>query len=129
MAAHMSLHGHPLRRRCASGSGRLRFVFGCRRRLALSAFFTFVLTVWRFVRVPFWIALGTTVGFLVPYLVYLDSQIRSRFDDLSWDLPSRVYARALELRPGAPMSAEALTLELEAARYSVDAAAKVAGSY
>ncbi len=32
--------------------------------------------------------------------------MRSRFDDLSWDLPSRVYARPLELRVGTPMNAE-----------------------
>jgi len=86
-------------------------------------------TVWRFVRIPFWIALGTGLGFLLPYVVYLDSQVRSRFDDLSWDLPSRVYARALQLHPGMPMSAEALTAELDAARYSVDATARVQGTY
>jgi len=62
----------------------------------LSALRAFVHTVWRFVRIPFWIALGTGLGFLLPYVVYLDSQVRSRFDDLSWDLPSRVYARALQ---------------------------------
>lgn len=78
---------------------------------------------------PFWLGLGFAAGFLVPYLIYLDSQVRARFDDLSWDLPSRVYARALELKPGTPMSAEALTLELGAARYATDATARVPGTY
>jgi len=85
--------------------------------------------VWRVLRIPFWLLLGTSIGFLAPYLIYLDAQVRSRFDDLSWDLPSRVYARPLELKTGLPMSAEVLQLELDAARYSADPAAKVPGTY
>jgi penicillin-binding protein 1B len=80
-------------------------------------------------RIPFWLALGVCLGFLGPYLVYLDSQIRSRFDDLSWDLPSRVYARPLELKVGTPLSAESLVLELEAARYNSDGVGKVPGTF
>ena len=80
-------------------------------------------------RIPFWLALGVCLGFLGPYLVYLDGQIRSRFDDLSWDLPSRVYARPLELKVGTPLSNESLVLELEAARYNADGAGKVPGTY
>jgi len=79
--------------------------------------------LWRFVRVPFWLMLGFALGFLPLYVHNLDAQLRSRFDDFSWDLPSRVYARPLELRAGTPMSADALLLELEAARYEADAAA------
>jgi penicillin-binding protein 1B len=95
----------------------------------LSAVLAFVRAAWRFLRIPFWLALGVCLGFLGPYLVYLDGQIRSRFDDLSWDLPSRVYARPLELKVGAPLSAESLVLELEAARYNADGLGKVPGTY
>jgi penicillin-binding protein 1B len=84
---------------------------------------------WRWLRVPFWLGLGFTLGFLGPYLIWLDSQIRVRFDDLSWDLPSRVYARPLQLQPGTPMSAQALRLELAAARYARSDDAKQPGSY
>jgi len=80
-------------------------------------------------RGPFWLGLGFACGFLGPYLIWLDSQIRVRFDDLSWDLPSRVYARSLHLQPGTPMSAQALRLELEAARYVRVDSAKLPGSY
>ncbi|MFT3789729.1 MAG: penicillin-binding protein 1B [Rudaea sp.] len=80
--------------------------------------------VWRYVRVPFWLCFGFAIGFLPLYVQNLDAQLRSRFDDFSWDVPSRVYARPLELRAGTPMSAEALLLELDAARYESDAAAK-----
>ena len=83
----------------------------------------------RLLRAPLWLAFGFVVGFLAPYMLYLDSQVRSRFDDLAWDLPSRVYARSLELKPGVPMTAETLTLELQASRYTPDAAARTQGTY
>ena len=89
----------------------------------------FVRVLWRWLRAPVWLAIGAILGFLAPYLVYLDAQVRDRFDALSWDLPSRVYARSLELRPGSPMSAEALLLELDAARYTVEAAARTPGTF
>lgn len=85
--------------------------------------------LWRWLRVPFWLLSGFAAGFLPLYVHDLDRQLRSRFDDFSWDLPSRVYARPLELRSGTPMSAEALLLELDAARYEADAAAKIPGTY
>ena len=96
---------------------------------ALSALVGFIRIAWRFLRVPFWLVCGFSIGFLAPYAIYLDSQVRSRFDDLSWDLPSRVYARPLELRRDLPLSAEVLKLELEASRYAVDPAASVPGTY
>ena len=96
---------------------------------ALSAFLAFVRVAWRFLRIPFWLATGFSIGFLAPYAVYLDGQVRSRFDDLSWDLPSRVYARPLDLQPGTPMSSETLLLELEAARYGADGSARTPGTY
>lgn len=85
--------------------------------------------VWRFARVPFWLGLGFAAGFLPLYVQNLDAQLRSRFDDFSWDLPSRVYARPLELRAGTPMSADVLLMELDASRYEADAAAKLPGTY
>ncbi len=85
--------------------------------------------LWRLLRAPFWLALGFAAGFLPLYVTQLDRQLRSRFDDFSWDLPSRVYARPLELRVGLPLSAEALLLELDAARYAADPAATAPGTF
>ena len=85
--------------------------------------------LWRAARVPLWLGLGFLLGFLGPYLVWLDSQIRVRFDDLAWDLPSRVYARPLLLQPGMPMKVQALRLELDAARYAKSDAATLPGTY
>lgn len=91
--------------------------------------FNFFIILWRSIRILFWTGFGFCLGFLAPYVVYLDNQVRSRFDDLAWDLPSRVYARPLLLSIGMPLSAEALLLELEAARYVADSAAHLAGTY
>jgi penicillin-binding protein 1B len=85
--------------------------------------------LWHIVRVPFWLALGFAIGFLPLYVWHLDKQLRSRFDDFSWDLPSRIYARPLEIKVGTPMSSESLRLELDAARYESDPAAKVPGTF
>jgi penicillin-binding protein 1B len=84
---------------------------------------------WRIVRIPFLLGLGLAIGFLVPYTWYLDREVRSRFDDLSWQLPSRVYARPLQLAPGMPMNADMLGSELDAARYDEDAQAKAPGTF
>ena len=53
-------------------------------------------------------------GFLVPYVIQLDGQVRARFDDLSWQIPSRVLARPLDLAVGRPMT-------LDVVRRTVDA--------
>jgi len=95
----------------------------------LSASSTALRLFWRLVRIPFWLALGFAIGFLPLYVMQLDKQLRSRFDDFSWDLPSRIYARPFELKAGMPMSAETLLLELDAARYESDPAAKVPGTF
>ncbi|MGN6520092.1 MAG: penicillin-binding protein 1B [Dokdonella sp.] len=84
---------------------------------------------WRVLRIPFLVGVGFAVGFLVPYTWYLDSEVRSRFDDLSWDLPSRVYARPLTLAPGVPMNADMLGAELAAARYDEDAQVGTPGTF
>lgn len=95
----------------------------------MSGLLAFVRALWRFLRAPFWLTAGLAVGFLGPYVVYLDAQVRSRFDALTWDIPSRIYARALDLRPGMPLSAETLLIELDASRYAADAAARVPGTF
>jgi len=84
---------------------------------------------YRWFRVPIWLGLGLAIGFLGPYLWYLDRLVRAGFEGLRFDTPSRVYARALELRPGRAMDAETLLLELQAARYSESTDALQPGSY
>ncbi|MEP6510227.1 MAG: penicillin-binding protein 1B [Dokdonella sp.] len=84
---------------------------------------------WRVLRIPFLVGVGVAIGFLAPYTVYLHHEVRDRFDDLSWQIPSRVYARPLQLASGMPMNVEVLALELAAARYTDDASARTPGTW
>lgn len=52
------------------------------------------------------------------YLGYLNYLIEARFDGGAWALPSRVYARALELYPGLALKREQLVYELELSSYA-----------
>jgi penicillin-binding protein 1B len=95
----------------------------------LARFLDLMRRSYRWLRVPIWLGLGLAVGFLGPYLWYLDRLVRAGFEGLRFDTPSRVYARALELRPGRAMDADTLLLELQAARYGESADAVQPGSY
>ncbi|HEV7490213.1 MAG TPA: transglycosylase domain-containing protein, partial [Rhodanobacteraceae bacterium] len=91
--------------------------------------FAFLALMWRLLRAPVLIGVGFAIGFVLPYAYRLDREVRSRFDDLSWEIPSRVYARPLELAPGLAMTADILKIELDAARYVEDPAAKAPGTF
>jgi penicillin-binding protein 1B len=60
---------------------------------------------------------GVCLGLLVPWVAYLNHQVTTEFEGRKWDLPSRVYARALDLYPGAPITRKDLELELSIAGY------------
>jgi hypothetical protein len=64
------------------------------------------------------LAAGVFLGLLLPWVVYLNHQVTTEFEGRKWDLPSRVYARALDIYPGLPLSTEDLELELSVAGYS-----------
>lgn len=84
---------------------------------------------WPWLRIPFWIALGLLVGFVLPYVLVLNKRVQDRFNDLVFAVPTRVYARPLPLQAGEPMSPAALELELTFAGYSHDARGEVPGSW
>ena len=68
-------------------------------------------------------------GFLLPYLAYLNRQVEQRFAALQWQIPTRVYARPLQLVPQLAMDARTLRTELDAAGYLEDEAGQRPGSY
>ena len=74
-------------------------------------------------------AAGLGLGFLIPYTLYLNHQVGERFGQLRWQIPTRVYARPLELQPGLAMDAQTLKTELDAAAYRDDGAGVRPGSY
>ena len=51
------------------------------------------------------------------YLGYLNHLINARFEGGAWALPSRVYARALQLYPGLALARDQLVYELELSSY------------
>src|SRR5690554_1186303 len=60
---------------------------------------------------------GLGLGFLVPYTIYLNSLLSEQFAALTWQEPTRVYARPLQLVPGLALDAQTLRHELQAAGY------------
>jgi penicillin-binding protein 1B len=72
---------------------------------------------------------GAFLGLLLPWVVYLNHQVTTEFEGRKWDLPSRVYARSMDLYPGARVGMEDLALELRLAGYHESAAADQPGSY
>ena len=74
-------------------------------------------------------AIGLGLGFLIPYTLYLNHQVGERFGQLRWQIPTRVYARPLMLRPGLAMDSQTLKTELDAASYRDDGAGVRPGTY
>jgi len=74
-------------------------------------------------------ALGLGLGFLIPYTLYLNHQVSQRFGALQWQIPTRVYARPLQLAPGVAMDAQTLKTELDAASYRDDGVGERLGTY
>ena len=74
-------------------------------------------------------ALGLGLGFLIPYVLYLNHQVTERFGELRWQLPTRVYARPLTVAPGVAMDVQTLKTELDAASYRDDGVGKLPGTY
>lgn len=73
--------------------------------------------------------IGIGIGLGVPWVVWLDMQVRDEFEGRMWDLPSRVYARPLSLYTGKALSKDALLIELNAAGYRRVPRATAPGSY
>ena len=66
-----------------------------------------------------WVLLAGSIciGLFSVYVFYLDFSIRSQFEGKRWSIPARVYARPLELYPGASLSAKQFENELLIASY------------
>lgn len=74
-------------------------------------------------------AIGLGLGFMIPYVAYLNHQVGQRFGELRWQLPTRVYAQPLRLAPGLAMDGATLGTELAAASYQDDGAGVRPGTF
>lgn len=61
-------------------------------------------------------------------LIYLDAQVRTKFEGKRWALPAKVYARPLELYPGQKLAMDELKQELRALGYRFERRATRPGS-
>jgi penicillin-binding protein 1B len=73
--------------------------------------------------------LGLGIGLSIPWVVWLDIQVRDEFEGRLWDVPSRVYARPLSLYTGKTISEKSLLAEMKAAGYRRLQQASEPGSY
>ncbi len=63
------------------------------------------------------------------FVLYLDHVVRDQFEGKRWALPARVYARPLELYPGAKLSPDRLQAELAVLNYRTAGDQFEPGSY
>ena len=75
------------------------------------------------------VAVAVGMGFLIPYTLYLNHQVTMRFGQLRWQVPTRVYARPLQVAQGIAMDARTLKTELDAASYRDDGTGERPGTY
>lgn len=66
---------------------------------------------------------------LAGYVLYLDHIVTGKFEGKRWAIPSRVYARALELYPGKPLTIEQLQTELDLIGYQTSFNGLEGGTY
>ena len=74
-------------------------------------------------------ALFVLLFIFTSYVIYLDFEVRSQFDGKKWSVPARVYARALELYIGKPLTHEQFVFELKTSGYRSSQDEIKAGEY
>ena len=80
---------------------------------------------WRFI----WQLLTVMAVCTLVLLIYLDAQVRDRFDGHRWSLPAKVYARPLELYVGKQLAAGQLQYELQQLGYRAVKQVRQPGQY
>ncbi len=78
---------------------------------------------------PVLLLAGVLMGLLIPWVVYLNYQVTTEFEGRKWDLPSHVYARALEIYPGVSLPVQDLEMELRASGYRAASPVTRPGQY
>jgi len=66
---------------------------------------------------------------LAGYAIYLDGEIRARFEGARWTLPAKVYAKPQDLYAGLELSREALIQRLQRQGYRPDDSLTSTGTY
>lgn len=77
----------------------------------------------------FYKLLSVFVLVLLVWVIYLDAQVRYKFEGKRWALPAQVYARALEIFDGRALNLDNLEQELALLQYHKQTRADRPGSY
>lgn len=80
---------------------------------------------WRFI----WQLMTVMLVCGLALLVYLDAQVRERFDGHRWSLPAKVFARPLELYVGKQLAQDQLKFELQQLGYRAVKQVRQPGQY
>ena len=83
----------------------------------------------RFLRALAWRAAVAVLVFAAGYVAWLDIRVRAQFEGKRWALPARVYARPVELWPGARRDPDSLEADLRRAGYHREDRPRRPGSY
>ena len=87
------------------------------------------LTLWgKFWRYTFY-AVAIVTLLMVIWTIYLDIQVREKFEGKKWALPARVYAQPLELYQGLSLTPALFEQELKALGYSANGDIRKPGNY
>ena len=68
-------------------------------------------------RATLWKILLVLVLVLSAWLIYLDAQVRYKFEGQRWSLPAQVFARSLEIYEGKALNLKNLEQELQLLNY------------
>jgi penicillin-binding protein 1B len=96
---------------------------------ALSRIRSIARACWPWLRIPFWVCTGLLFGFLLPYSLILNQRVQTRFNDLVFAVPTRIYSQPLRLASGVPMNPSTLEVELTFSGYVSDGHGDVPGSW
>ncbi len=84
---------------------------------------------WRVFRLLALIVVMLSLAGLGAYVLYLNHVVQEKFEGKRWAVPSRVYARAMELYPGKPVSSNVLHSELTLTGYRPSSDGLTPGTY
>ncbi len=80
-------------------------------------------------RATIWKLLLVSILFIIAWIIYLDAQVRFKFEGQRWSLPAQVYARSLEIYDGKALNLNNLQQELKLLNYQAVSKVQQSGQY
>lgn len=80
-------------------------------------------------RSTFWKIICVILLLTTAWIIYLDAQVRFKFEGQRWSLPAQVYARSLDLYEGKALNLNNLVVELKLLNYKSSSFVSQSGQY